>query len=61
MNVGRHHAGKRWTDILRWAWGTVVIDGDGWGSFPVGPRSVGVWVWEGAEGRRRVDGLGAFL
>lgn len=57
MNVGRHHAGETWTDILRWAWGGVVIDEQGWGVFPVGPRSVSVWVWERAEGRARVDAL----
>ena len=56
MNVGRHHAGERWTDILGWAWGMVIIDPEGWGWFPVGPRSVGIWVWERAEGRQRVDG-----
>jgi alpha-amylase len=57
MNVGRHHAWERWTDILGWAWGAVEIDGEGWGVFPVGPRSVGVWVNERAPGRREVDGL----
>jgi alpha-amylase len=57
MNVGAHHAGEIWTDIMGWAWGTVVIDHDGWGLFPVGPRSMGVWVNERAEGRRRMDEL----
>ena len=57
MNVGRHHAGERWTDILRWAWGEVVIDQRGWGTFPVGPRSVSVWVNAAAEGRDFLDGF----
>jgi alpha-amylase len=57
MNVGRQHAGETWTDIMGWAWGQVSIDREGWGMFPVGPRSVGVWVNERAEGKRRVDGL----
>lgn len=56
MNVGSRHAGERWTDVLGWAWGEVVIDREGWGVFPVGPRSVGVWVDRDAEGRERVDG-----
>jgi alpha-amylase len=57
MYVGRHHADERWTDILGWAWGEVVIDQRGWGTFPVGPRSVGVWVDVAAEGRGSLDGL----
>ena len=57
MNVGQQHAGERWTEILHWAWGEVVIDQRGWGTFPVGPRSVGVWVNAVAEGRKFLDGF----
>ncbi|KAF4636596.1 hypothetical protein G7Y89_g1482 [Cudoniella acicularis] len=57
MNVGRLHAGEIWTDVLRWCWGEVVIDEDGWGVFRVGPRSVSVWVSETARGRERLDEL----
>lgn len=57
MDVGRQHAGERWTDILGWAWGQVTIDTEGCGNFPVGPRSVGVWVDEKAEGRQKLDAL----
>lgn len=57
MFVGRQSAGQRWTDILGWAWGEVVIDEHGEGVFPVGPRSVGVWVNSAAKERARVDDL----
>ena len=57
MYVGRQHTGEHWTDILAWAWGEVVIDLRGWGTFPVGPRSVGVWVNAAAENRPLIDGL----
>lgn len=55
MCVGARHAGERWTDLLRWTWGSVVIDAQGYGVFPVGPRGVAVWVDEKAEGRDLVD------
>ncbi|KAK4183137.1 alpha-amylase [Podospora australis] len=55
MFVGRQHAGEIWTDLLKWCFGQVVIDGEGWGVFPVGPRSVSVWVNSTAEGRAGVD------
>jgi len=43
MFVGHKHVGERWIDLLGWAWGEVVIDHHGFGTFPVGHRSVGVW------------------
>ncbi len=55
MFVGRHHAGELWTDLLRWCPGHVVIDEAGWGDFPVGHRSVTIWVNSGAVGREMVD------
>ncbi|KAK4132133.1 glycoside hydrolase family 13 protein [Trichocladium antarcticum] len=55
MFVGKHHAGEAWTDLLRWCPGTVVIDDGGWGVFPVGRRSVAVWVNAAASGREMVD------
>lgn len=57
MNVGKHHAGEQWTDILRWCWGEVVIDENGWGAFPVSPRSVSVWASKTASGREHLDEL----
>lgn len=57
MNVGRRCAGQIWTDIMGWSWSGVQIDENGWGSFPVGPRSMGVWTWKDAERRKEVDGL----
>jgi alpha-amylase len=55
MHVGTQHAGEQWTDLMAWAWGHVAIDRDGWGVFPVGPRSVGVWADEHAEGRESIE------
>lgn len=57
MNVGKKCAGQIWTDIMGWSWSAVQIDEDGWGSFPVGPRSMGIWTWKDAERRKEVDGL----
>lgn len=57
MYVGRHHAGQRWTDMLGWAWGEVLIDPKGFGVFPVGPRGCGVWGSREAEGREWLDGF----
>jgi alpha-amylase len=57
MFVGTRHAGETWTDVLKWWPGQVVIGADGWGLFPVGHRSVGVWVNAAATGRDKVDSL----
>ncbi len=57
MNVGKQHAGERWTDILRYCWGEVIIGEDGWGVFGVGPRSVSVWASKTAFDRERLDEL----
>jgi len=57
MYVGKSHIGERWTDILGWAWGEVVIDKRGFGRFPVRPKSVSGWVARKARGRDRLDGL----
>jgi alpha-amylase len=55
MYVGRQHAGEVWTDVLRQAWGEVVVDENGYGTFPAGPRGVTVWVNKEAKGRDMVD------
>lgn len=57
MYVGRHHATERWTDILGWAWGEVLIDQKGFGVFPVGSRNCSVWGNREAEGREYLDGF----
>ncbi|KAK4947443.1 hypothetical protein LTR10_013811 [Elasticomyces elasticus] len=49
MFVGQRHAGERWKDILGWEDRDVVIDAGGFGTFPVGHRSVGVWTNEKAS------------
>ncbi|KAK4249129.1 glycoside hydrolase [Corynascus novoguineensis] len=55
MFVGKQHAGEVWTDLLRWCPGQVSIGMDGWGVFPVGYRSVAIWVNANAAGREFVD------
>lgn len=55
MFVGEHHAGEVWTDLLRRCPGQVRVGADGTACFPVGPRSVSVWVSNEADGRRTVD------
>lgn len=57
MNVGRQHAGERWTDVLSLCWGEVVIDQNGWGIFGVGARSVSAWASRTAFGRDNLDEL----
>lgn len=44
MFVGQRHAGESWKDLLGWEDREVVIDPKGMGTFPVGHRSVGVWI-----------------
>jgi len=57
MFVGEGRRGQRFTDLLEFAWGEVVIDRDGWGEFPVGPRTLGVWLDSQAVGRENIDEL----
>lgn len=52
MHVGEMHAGERWTDILEWTNGEVVIDDEGYGDFTCGKCSVSVWVRHDAQGRK---------
>lgn len=55
MFVGKGHAGSKFIDISGSRQETVDIDADGNGSFPVGARSISVWVREDAA-RRDVPG-----
>lgn len=58
MDVGRHHEGEVWTDILGQRAGEeVVIGRDGMGRFSCAPQSVSVWCWRDGPERRRFDGL----
>lgn len=57
MFVGTERRGQRFTDLLGFAWGEVEVDEEGWGVFPVGPRSVCVWLNSQAVGREKVEGL----
>ncbi|KAL2878374.1 hypothetical protein SGCOL_006345 [Colletotrichum sp. CLE4] len=53
MAVGQEHIGERWTDLLGWEEGEVVIDNEGFGVFKCPGVSVSVWVNKDAEGRER--------
>lgn len=53
MHVGEEHAGEVWSDILRRKPAKVTIDQDGFGVFPCDGNSIGIYVWEKAEGRQR--------
>ena len=58
MEVGHEHIGERWTDVLGWSQGKVLINQDGWGCFWCpGGVSVAVWVNEQAIGRERLGKL----
>lgn len=57
MCVGRRHAGEKWTDLLKGTYGEVIVDQEGYGVFPVGPRGVAVWTCWNALGRGLVDRL----
>lgn len=51
MEVGKEHAGEKWTDILGWTQGEVEIGEDGWAEFTCPGESLGVWAHEQAKGR----------
>lgn len=53
MHVGEMHAGERWTDVLGWSDAEVEIGEDGFGEFPCGQCSVGIYVNKEAEGREQ--------
>ncbi|KAL9110949.1 MAG: hypothetical protein Q9227_004564 [Pyrenula ochraceoflavens] len=57
MYVGRERVGERWTDMMGWSWGEVLIDEGGWGVFPCPARAIGVWTSREASGREWVDGF----
>ncbi|OLN96754.1 Glucan 1,4-alpha-maltohexaosidase 1 [Colletotrichum chlorophyti] len=52
MAVGEEHKGERWTDLLGWEKGEVMIDDEGYGVFKCSGVSVAVWTNENAEGRK---------
>ncbi|QRW19955.1 alpha-amylase [Rhizoctonia solani] len=51
MPVGKEHAGDRWTDLLKWHPGEVIINQDGWGEFRCSAGSVSIWTKTNARGR----------
>lgn len=59
MNVGREHAGERWTQMLDGSSDEVEIDSDGWGVFSIeanyGSGRAAVWTNSAALGRGHLD------
>ncbi|KAH8920242.1 glycoside hydrolase family 13 protein [Atractiella rhizophila] len=51
MEVGKEHAGEKWTDVLGWFQGEVTIEEDGWATFKCHGRSVSIWTKTDARGR----------
>ncbi|TDL24317.1 putative alpha-amylase [Rickenella mellea] len=51
LEVGKEHAGEKWSDILGWHEGEVEIGEDGWAEFRCPPRSVSIWAKVDAKGR----------
>ncbi|KAK1922270.1 putative alpha-amylase [Papiliotrema laurentii] len=51
IEVGKEHAGEKWTDVLGWHQGEVTIGEDGWAEFFCPPESVSIWTKTDARGR----------
>ncbi|EJU02147.1 alpha-amylase [Dacryopinax primogenitus] len=51
LDIGTSHAGEKWTDVLGWHAGEVIIAEDGWAEFRCPAKSVSIWTWEKARGR----------
>jgi len=51
MNVGGMHRGEIWTDLLGWCDDEIVIDNDGFGTFPCQSKNVSIWVRDSATDR----------
>ena len=48
----QEHVNERWTDVLGWHPGEVIIGEDGWGMFRCPAMSVSIWVSDAAKGRQ---------
>lgn len=44
MELGKEHAGEKYTDILGWKQGEVIVGDDGWAEFRCNAMSVSIWV-----------------
>ncbi|ODN77445.1 hypothetical protein L202_04623 [Cryptococcus amylolentus CBS 6039] len=51
VEVGQEHKGEKWTDVLGWYQGEVVIGDDGWAEFFSPPQSISIWTKTDARGR----------
>lgn len=51
VDVGKEHAGEKWTDVLGWHQGEVTIGDDGWADFFSPPQSISIWTKTDARGR----------
>ncbi|CAE6402173.1 unnamed protein product [Rhizoctonia solani] len=51
LDVGKDHAGEKWTDLLGWHGGEVTIGEEGWAEFRCPAQSVSIWAKADARGR----------
>ncbi|ELU42665.1 alpha-amylase [Rhizoctonia solani AG-1 IA] len=51
LDVGKDHAGEKWTDLLNWHDGEVTIGEEGWAEFRCPARSISIWTKSDARGR----------
>ncbi|KAF8586977.1 glycoside hydrolase family 13 protein, partial [Ramaria rubella] len=51
MEIGKEHAGEKWSDVLGWYEGGVLIGEDGWAEFACSASSVSIWTKDDAKGR----------
>ncbi|EJD53851.1 putative alpha-amylase [Auricularia subglabra TFB-10046 SS5] len=51
MEIGKEHAGEKWTDTLGWSQGEITIGEDGWAEFRCPAMSTSIWTKVDARGR----------
>ncbi|BEI84455.1 hypothetical protein CcaverHIS002_0410590 [Cutaneotrichosporon cavernicola] len=51
VEVGKEHAGEKWTDLLGWHSAEVTIGDDGWAEFFSPTQSISIWTKSDARGR----------
>lgn len=51
IEVGKEHAGEKWTDLLGWHKGEVFIGDDGFAEFKSPAESISIWTKTDARGR----------
>ncbi|KAL1405244.1 hypothetical protein Q8F55_008870 [Vanrija albida] len=51
IDVGKEHAGEKWSDVLGWSQGEVTIGDDGFAEFKSPAESISIWTKTDARGR----------